>query len=240
MTKLTWSGDKNYEYGVDRGVFYPKIGPGEVWNGLTAVNETPSESDSRFRYLDGIKVSLSQAPGEFSGVIQAFTYPKSFYENVLTQRRAKNFGLSYRVMGRDSYKIHIVYNVVTSSAGPSYVQRDTTNFSWAFTTTAISVPGAKKSAHLMVDSSVAYSSTIQALEDILYGTDIADARLPTPQEVWDLVEANSIVLVVDHGDGTFTVTGPDDVITMLSSDTFEITWPSVVNIDANTYQISSL
>jgi hypothetical protein len=66
------------------------------------------------------------------------------------------------------------------------------------------------------------------------------ARLPDPQEIFDIFEANSILRVVDNGDGTFTVTGPDDAITMLDDTTFEIDWPSVVVIDSNTYEISSL
>ena len=50
--RLSWdkAGERLYETGVDRGVFYPfttggKYGSGVAWNGLTAVNETPSGAE---------------------------------------------------------------------------------------------------------------------------------------------------------------------------------------------------
>lgn len=240
MTKLTWTDERVYEHGIDRGVFYPPVGPGEAWNGLISVQETPEDFGVNFRYIDGVKVAMNRRPGEFSGIIQAFTYPDSFFEDILTQRRARVFGMSYRVTGGDNYRIHLVYNLVVQPSQAKYEQKEATNFSWPFTTSPVTTPGAKKTAHLIVDTRLAYSWTLQAIEDILYGTDGEDSRLPTPQEVWDIVEENSIVIVTDHGDGTFTVTGPDDVILDLGSNEFEITWPSVINISADNYQISSL
>jgi len=240
MTKLTWEAERLYEQGIDRGVLYPKVGPGEAWNGLTAVNEQVIESTSRFYYVDGIKVYMDRRPGEFSGTIEAFTYPDSFYEEVLTQKRAQGFGLSYRVSGGESYRIHIVYNVVTSPSNRDYDQKDPTTFSWAFTTTPVDTPLARKSAHFIIDTRLAYSWTVSDLEDILYGTDSTEPRLPTPQEIWDIVEVNSLLIVTDYGDGTFNITGPDDAITDLGSDTFNVDWPSVVILDVNNYRISSL
>lgn len=238
--RLTWDGAHISEQGVDRAVFYPNSGPGVPWNGFTALREAPAESTNRFRYIEGVKTLSSQTPGQFAGTIEAFTYPDSFYDDVLVQRRPKSFGLSYRTGIGDKYRIHLVYNVVIPSSESSYHQQELNQLSWPFTTTPIAIPFARPSAHLILDSSVAYLWTVSDLEAILYGNEAEAPRLPTPQEVWDLVEANSLLLVVDHGDGTFTVTGPDEAITMLSATTFEITWPSVINIDADTYQISSL
>jgi hypothetical protein len=240
MTKLTWTDERLYERGVDRGVLYPLTGPGEAWNGLISVRETPEDFGVDFRYIDGVKVAQHRRPGEFLGTIDAFTYPDSFYQDSLTQRRASTFGLSYRTTGGDNYRIHLVYNVVVQPSRTKFQQRDPSNFSWPFTTMPVDTPFAKKTSHLILDTRLAYSWTVQALEDVLYGTDSTDPRLPLPQEVWDIVEENSIVIVTDHGDGTFTVTGPDDVITDLGSNEFEITWPSVINISVDNYQISSL
>jgi len=242
MTKLTWAIEREYEQGVDRGVLYPSTGPGEAWNGLSLVTEAPFESQAKFRYIDGIKVGAKQPRGEFAGTIEAFTYPDSFFENALFQRRAKKFSFSYRTMTAAGYQIHIVYNATTQPPKSlQHQQRDLSAFSWDFTTLAVDIPGAKRSSHLIVDTSVAYSWTVQALEDVLYGTDSTDPRLPTPQEVWDIVEANSLLLVVDNGDGTFDIIDTtDSAITDLGSNTFEVTWPSVINISADNYQISSL
>jgi hypothetical protein len=59
-------------------------------------------------------------------------------------------------------------------------------------------------------------------------------------KVLEMFESGAILRIVDHGDGTWTATGPDEAIKMLSSTMFEITWPSAIYIDTETYKISSL
>lgn len=239
MAKLSWDGNRNYESGLDRGVFYPKDGPGEVWNGLVSVTENP-DSDSKIRYIDGVKTNQRRRSSDFSGTIEAYSHPESFYENVLAQSRSKNFGLSYRVKTRDAYKLHLVYNVLVLPTAFSYKQFETDTFSWVFETKPLVFPAARASAHFVIDTGLAYDWTVLALEDILYGSEEEAARLPTPQEVLDIFEDNSILQVTDNGDGTFTVVGPDSAIEMLDSTTFQITWPSAIFIDAVSYNISSL
>jgi hypothetical protein len=95
-------------------------------------------------------------------------------------------------------------------------------------------------AHLIVDPAVAYSWTITALEDVLYGSDSGPGRLPTPIEVFNLFEVNSILQVAEYSDGTFTVTGPDEAILMLDADTFEISWPSAELAPDGRFTIYSL
>lgn len=240
MPKLTWTSVPEMEVGIDRGVFYPATGPGVAWNGLTTVGEAPINIDEQTRYVDGIKTRVRRPRGEFAGAIEAFTYPDELYDNVLVQKRAQAFGLSYRISAGESFQIHLVYNVVLVPDSRTYEQRETDIFRWNFTTLPLAVTGASMTAHLIIDGSVAYPWVVEEIEDILYGTDDAAPRLPLPQELIDIAETGSILLVVDHGDGTFTVIGPDEAITILSATTFEITWPSVVILDPDTYQISSL
>jgi hypothetical protein len=45
--------------------------------------------------------------------------------------------------------------------------------------------------------------------------------------------------VVDNGDGTWTVTGPDSVVKMTSATEFEVTSSAATYINAKTYTISS-
>jgi hypothetical protein len=66
------------------------------------------------------------------------------------------------------------------------------------------------------------------------------ARLPTPEELLGIFERTALLQVVDNGDGTFTVTGPDEAIQMLDPTTFQIAWPSAVYLDAESYSLSSL
>lgn len=224
---------------MDRGIFYLQGRPGEAWNGLVSVNESDGGSTERVRHIDGQKF-FRQRTEEFSGIIEAFTYPDSFHDHILTQRRHKSFGLSYRVKSGNGYKIHLVYNVTVIPPSFLYQMNQPDLFRWDFTTKPVHIPGAKPSAHLVIPTTDAYSWTVSALEEVLYGSESEDPRLPSPEEVLAIFEENSIVQVIDHGDGTFTVTGPDSVIQMLDLTTFQIDWPSVVYIDSETYQISSL
>jgi len=242
MTKIVWdeTGLRRYETGIDRGVYYPKDGSGEVWNGLTSVQESPSDSDEKIRYIDGVKVRARRGSGEFSGSIEAYTYPSAFGDHLVMHQRRNVFDMSYRVMSDVSYKIHLVYNVLVSPSSASYSYEDASPFSWAFTTRPIPIPGSGLSAHLVIDTAKAYPETVAALESLIYGSDMSTAHMPTPEEVLMVFEENSVLRVIDNGDGTFTVTGPDSAIIMIDATTFEITWDSAVMIDAVSYTLSSL
>lgn len=238
MTRLIWDQTRPYEMGLDRGVFYPPNGPGEAWNGLVTIAER-EEGDIFVKYIDGRKIEQQMHQGFFSGTISAYTYPPSFYPPEPWKRNPYVFGMSYRGGVPGNQKIHLVYNVRLAPSAFDY-QKESDLFRWDFTSLPVPVPEAARSAHLIVDSSVAYSSTLSQLENVLYGTEAEAPRLPTPAEVFAIFEENAILKVTDHGDGTFSVEGPDTVITMLDSTTFQIDWPSVVIIDADNYKISSL
>lgn len=242
MTKLVWdqTATSSYEAGVDRGVFYPSNGPGIVWNGLTSVQESPSGADEDTRYIDGVKTRTRRKNAEFAGTIEAFTYPEEMYEDVFSRRKQRGFGFSYRVMTGESYKVHLVYNVLLGPEKHDYQYEDNSTFSWDFTTKPVHIPGLRPSAHLVVDSAIAYPHTMQAFEDLIYGSDAAEARFPTPAEVLAIFEENAIVKVIDHGDGSWTITGPDDVLIVNPDGSFELTWPSAVWVDQEMYTVQSL
>lgn len=217
MAKLTWddTGKKIYETGVDRGVLYPiatgtTYGTGIPWNGLTAVNESPSGAESNPQYADNIKyLDLTSAEG-FGFTIEAFTYPVKFEECdgsaqlaegvTIGQQTRKMFGFSYRsLVGNDTqgtdygYKIHLVYGC---KASPSEKSRSTVNdspeaitFSWEITTTPVNVNGHKPTSHLVVDTTVAEGTKVTALETKLYGDDSAGTpTLPMPDEVYTMFQ----------------------------------------------------
>lgn len=263
MARLTWnaSGLRLYETGIDRGVLYVAGQPGVAWTGLTSVVERPSGASQRAYYLDGVKYLNLSSSEEFEATINAFTYPDEFaqcdgtaraYSGLLImQQPRKSFGLSYRTkVGNDltgtdyGYKIHIVYNALASPSDRTYSSlsdsADPSDFGWAITTRPSTITGYKRTAHLVIDSRYTNPATVAAVEAILYGTDSNSARLPSSTELLAVFEANTIVTVTNHGDGTFTVTGPDEVILMLDSTTFQITWPSAVFINEISYNISSL
>jgi hypothetical protein len=101
------------------------------------------------------------------------------------------------------------------------------------------MPDYRPTSHVVMDSRTTDPSIMAAVEDILYGTDTDQARLPTIDDLIAAYDTISTLTVIDNGDGTWTATAPFDVIRMIDSETFEITAPTAVPIDDTTYTISS-
>lgn len=265
MTRLSWDalGERYYESGVDRGVLYVDD-VGYLWNGLVSVSEAPSGGDAQSYYLDGIKYLSLASAEEYEATINAFSAPqeftvcdgtKSLYQGLfVTQQKRQPFGFSYRTLiGSDlnqdlGYQIHLVYNAL---AAPANRSRNTlaespelTTLSWFISAVPPLLSGEafKPSAHFVIDSRFTPGEILAQLEDILYGSESADSRFPPQEEVLSLFEVNATVRVTDNGDGTFTVEGPDTVITDdgTGDGQFSITYSTAVFIDADSYTISSL
>jgi len=207
MARLVWgaSGTRKYEAGVDRGVLYPSnLSYGVPWNGLTSVKEAPSGGDPQPYYLDGIKYLQVASAEEFNSTIEAFTAPPEFdvcdgtaniYAGVfITQQPRKAFSFSYRTLiGNDlqsdafGYKLHIIYNCL---AKPTSRDNQTLNdsvdamtLSWDVTTVPPPITGFKPSAHIVIDSTKADPSHLEAVENVLYGSESSESRLLTVQEI---------------------------------------------------------
>lgn len=222
MSKLKWdeAGERLYETGVRQGVLYPQ-GPtglyplGVAWNGLTAVTESPSGAEATPIYADDTKYLNLISAEEFGATIEAYTYPDEFGECdgsgaiavgvAVGQQKRKAFGLAYRTaLGNDidaadyGYKLHLIYGAMAAPSEKAYATindaPEAITFSWAVTTTPVTVPGFKPAASIIIDSSKVDPIELAALEAILYGLDIdagatppitvaVVARLPLPEEV---------------------------------------------------------
>jgi hypothetical protein len=84
------------------------------------------------------------------------------------------------------------------------------------------------------------------LEAALYGDDENDPYLPTVAQVLEMFESSTLVRITDNGDGTWTATGPDELVfidpvnfAFVAGDTFVITADTVVFISQGEYTISS-
>lgn len=212
MAKLEWdkTGERYYETGNKKGVLFPMgdsgaYEQGVVWNGLTAVTESPSGAEANDLYADDIKYASLRSAETFGGTIEAYTYPDAFAEcdgsaEVKTgvyigQQKRKAFGFSYVTsVGSDtesdfdkSYKLHLVYNATASPSEKSYQtindSPDAITFSWEFETTPVNVTGHKPTSIITIDSNKADKAKLKALEDKLYGTESTEATLPSPDEV---------------------------------------------------------
>ena len=219
MSKLVWdqTGERYYETGVKMGVLYPQSNSGTypkgvVWNGLTAVTESPSGAEATPLYADDVKYLNLYSAEEFGATIEAYTYPDEFAECdgsaelttgvTIGQQNRKAFGLCYRTtIGNDTdgndhgYKLHIIYGAMASPSEKAYAtindSPEAITFSWEITTTPVSVSGFKPTASVTIDSTKVDKAKLKELEAILYGdngsSSTAEARLPLPDEIVTII-----------------------------------------------------
>lgn len=240
-------GERVYETGVDHGVLYLQDNSGAytdgvAWNGLTTVTETPSGAEASPQYADNTKYLNLVSAETFEATVEAFTYPDEFAECdgtaelvpgvTLGQQSRKPFGLCYRTkVGTDlnseaGVKLHLVYG---GQAAPSEKAYSTVNdspeaiaFSWTVSTTPVAVGTIdgkeyKPTSLVVVDSTKVDATAFAALEDVLYGTEAVDPRLPLPAEVYSLFSG--------------TVTEVTATAPTYNASTDIITIPSVVGVE---------
>lgn len=219
MSKLVWDqiGERQYETGVEQAAIYPMtssgtFGTGAAWNGLTAVTESPSGAESTALYANNKKYGELTSAEDFGGTIEAYMYPDEFAECngekelvagvKIGQQTRKAFGLVYKTLiGNDvegtkfGYKLHFVYN---AKAKPSEKANNTVNespeagtMSWEFTTTPVSVEGFDPAAHIVVDSTKVDAAKLKTLEEMVYGTESSESKMPMPNEIADTLGDDS-------------------------------------------------
>lgn len=217
MTALHWdgTGERYYETGTSKGVLYPqdatgKYGAGVAWNGLTGVSESPSGAEANDIYADDQKYASLRSAETFGATIEAYTYPDEFAACdgsaeiapgvMIGQQNRQAFGFSYRTkisndVNIDAYKIHVIYGatVTPSDKGYSTVNDspDAITFSWEMTTTPVNVTGFKPTACVTIDSRTADPDALKALEDMLYGTEDAEPKLPMPDDIAEIFKGTA-------------------------------------------------
>lgn len=217
MSRLVWNavGERKYEAGVDRGVLYISNEAGVPWNGLISITEAPQGGVVTGYYLDGIKYQNKPSNEEFKATIVAYAYPEEFgkcdgtlaVSNGLfaTNQDKVSFGLAYRTMvgndleGLDSYRIHLIYGV---TAAPSESANNTIsesidpfNFSWEIFTKPEDFTGFKHTSHFIIEAKDTPADLLSTIEDILYGSEETQPRLPSSQELIFLFEDYDATLI---------------------------------------------
>ena len=220
MAKLLWdqAGERLYETGVNKGVLYVQSGDGSypggvAWNGLTAVTESPSGAEATALYADNTKYLNLMSAEEFGATIEAYTYPEEFSQCngeadlvvgvSIGQQTRKPFGMSYQTrVGNDTestdhgYKIHLIYGASASPSEKAYAtvndSPEAITFSWEVKTTPVEVTGFKPTATIVIDSTKVSAEKMTAIEDILYGTETEEARLPLPDEIVTIMGSETV------------------------------------------------
>lgn len=264
MAQLHWNsvGQRRYEQGVERGVLYiPGDGVAVPWNGLISV-EASSDSTVEALYYNGIKYFDFVTRGDFKGRLKAFTYPEEFeiFDGVLEspnngifitgQRPTGNFHLSYRTnIGNDidgylGYKIHVLYNLTAKPALKTY-ETITDNpaaaeFVWDLTSVPVEAFNLHPTSHIIFDTTKMHEGAIYEIERVLYGTTTTDPQVLSVDEFELLASVAPEIVVIDHGDGTWSATGSDYYLRLNpGGQEFRIEGIDALYLNETTYEIST-
>lgn len=193
---------------------YPK---GVAWNGLTGVDSSPEGAEVTDLWADNMKYASFRSAENYGGTIKAYTFPDEFYAcdgygsptgldgMHIGQQKRVAFGFCYRTeVGSDTtsesddgYVLHLVYGATVSPSEQSHEtindNPDAMEFSWDFTTTPVTMATAlansKPTSYIELESLKLGSTKMTAIENVLYGSSSADARLPLPDEVASILTA---------------------------------------------------
>lgn len=216
MAKLIFDevGSRFFETGVKNGVLFVQGADGEyengvVWNGLTAVTESPSGAEATPLYADDMKYVVLYSTEEFGATVEAYTYPEEFEQCdgsaalmegiTIGQQPRKSFGLVYKtvigndVQGQDlGYKIHIIYGAKAAPSEKAFAtindSPEAVTFSWELSTVPVPVSGHRPTATVVVDSTKVDAEKLALLEAKLFGSETEESTLPLPDEIAELLK----------------------------------------------------
>lgn len=216
MARLIWDevGQRFFETGVKNGVLYVQDNDGSykngvVWNGLTAVTESPSGAEETPLYADDVKYLTLRSAEEFGATVEAYTYPVEFEQCdgsaaiaegvTIGQQARRAFGLCYRTsVGNDiqgqnfSYKLHLIYGCTVAPSEKSYStindNPEAITFSWELSTVPVPVDGFSPTASLVIDASKVDPAKMDELENALFGDTENEARLLLPNEIMEMLK----------------------------------------------------
>lgn len=227
--------------GLDRGFLYPPDSDGVPWVGLTSLEEQEDGFRLETYHVDGRKVGHRHVAGNYTATLASYDDPfkDRKYEGVL-------FGVSYREMlSNDDYRLHIVQGLSVSKAGFTRSSVNPTptpeTHSWYMAAVDIPLGDDVHGSHLILDSALIYPWVLRDIEAVLYGYPNGGARIPTIDEIYDIFATMNLV-IIDHGDGTWSAVGHDVMVAMLDSTEFMISSPTVEMVDGeeHTYDVESL
>ena len=218
MARIKWDqvGERRYETGTKQGVLFVKTpegeyGQGVAWNGLSSVKQQNDGAEPTDIYANDKKYLSLYSQENARGSIDAYTYPEEFEvcDGSATvapgvhvgQQQRRAFGLAYStVVGNDtqgnSYgkKIHLIYDARVSPSSRDYETINETPaallMTWEYQTTPVDLSelDLDPAAAITIDSTLVNEEDFKALEDILYGTESEEPRLPDLQEVIEMMK----------------------------------------------------
>lgn len=210
MSKLVWdqTSEKRYETGVEQVALFKQVSgaypAGVAWNGVTALNISPSGAEPTPLYANDSKYLNLMSNEELGYTLEAYTYPEEWEECdgsaeaaegvYLGQQPRVKFGLVAKTLvGNDTegtahgYKLHLFYGCLASPAEESHAtvndSPEAITFSWTVSTEPVAVAGYKPTSYICIDSTKADAAKLATLEAMLYGSEDSEPTLPLPEVV---------------------------------------------------------
>lgn len=244
MFNITWDdpNDRYYEHGIDRGVIYIPTRDPIPFNGITGFEESGGGA-ATILYRDGIIYMADVEAADFTGKLTALFFPDELHECLgmpevadglyVDGQKPKRFGFSYRsLIGSGAtgdlfgYQIHLVYNAIASIGSRSREtlgeNADPVEFSFEMFCTPVRLPGYRPTAHYIIDTRNMSKSKVLQLEELLYGDGSTAGVLPSPTELFDLMNFGDAMIFTVHQDGYFTVEGSHKNLYQLDPTSFQM------------------
>lgn len=189
-------------------------GDGVAWNGLVSVKQAPDGAEATDLFADNQKYVSMRSAENFKGSIDAFTWPEEFNacDGVVEvvagayvgQQTRYPFDLTYEtLLGNDTKdldygrKIHFIWGAKVSPSNKDYetVNNDPNalTFSWEFETTPVPIDKLvngkklKPTSYMVVDSTTLTAAQLTKIEEMIYGTEKTQPKMPTPTELITLL-----------------------------------------------------
>lgn len=233
--------DSSLNSGLSHCVVYFKDGH-EYWHGLVNLEEQYDIVDNETIYVDGSPQNIHTYASTYACSIDSYTFPDRILD--------ETFGMSYRTftdLDQKQYEIHLVYgcSAVLESVTQQTLINEVATPGFSFTIETLpkrSILYTSPVSRLTIKPGSMWSSAIQHIEDILYGTTTEEPRLPSIEEIIEILELYVYLKITDHGDGTWTaeeMNGASGIVKMTSSTEFTIEWDSAKYIQDQVYTIHS-
>lgn len=206
--------ERRYEGGTSLAVLYPYLPAqsgnpkGMVWNGVTKYKEAPEGGESKPLSADDMTYASIQTAEKFKASLEAYTYPDAFEACIgnksvaagvtIGQQKKVPFGFVCKTKignAKDGllagYKIHIVWKGIANPVEKEYStigeDFDPSTFSIELTAESVTSKGNDSTATMTIDSTKIKPAALKLIEDKLYGSETAEAELPTPDEIIQLI-----------------------------------------------------
>lgn len=160
----TWAANTYYTHTAEES--HEGYTKGVAWNGITAINETPTGAEATDLYADDMKYLSLLSAEELEGTIEAYMYPDEWEQCdgsattdgvTFGQQARKQFCLAYvTTVGNDTdsndygEKLHLLYNGKASPSERAYAtindSPEAITFSWSLKATKEKISDALKKA----------------------------------------------------------------------------------------------